>query len=223
MANDNAIPKFLLEFIKIQENSHVLSEASEIGHMFVFNKNPNFNEHVFQTSFFISSYLIAKKMLDLRFRGMDTQTAWVVKKTFDSENDFLSLSIDEKEILNIPILFDMPVFWYNNETDELGQSVLPGAVEMIFSTFPDSVIFTHFNFALFSNHIRRVDPYDMVKPELYYFEPAAKLNRELMRNFALTMKENYPDLIVELSTDRYRVYPRDDFGFLDGADFDFTK
>ena len=117
----------------------------------------------------------------------------------------------------------MPVFWYNNETDELGKSILPGAFEMIFSTFPDTVIYTHFRFSLFSNHIRRLPPFDESKPKLYFYEPAAKLNRELMRNFALSMKENWPELIVELDTDRYPVYPRDDYGFLDGADFDFSK
>jgi hypothetical protein len=221
MIKEQEIPKFLFEFISFYRDT--LFDPSSIGQMFYFGGKTNFNDHIFQTNFFISSYLIAKKTLNVKFRKTDPDTAWVVKKTFNTEPDFLSLSLNEKEILNIPILFDMPVFWYNNETGKLGKSVLPGAFEMIFSTFPNTVIYAKFHFALFSNHIRRLPPYDESNPMFYYFEPAAKLNRELMRNFALSMKENCQELIVELYTDRYPAYPRDDYGFLDGADFDNTK
>lgn len=223
MTNNQEIPKFLFKFINFTRSSNTISAAADIGQTFYFNNNPKFNDHVFRTDFFRSSYLIAKKILNLRFRGINLSPGWVVNKKFETEQGFLSLSIIEKERLVIPLFFDMPVYWYNNETDELGKSVLPGAFEMTFMTSPHTIIFTHFNFAHFSNHIHRAYPFDEIIPKPYYFEPAAKMNRELMRNFALSMKENYPDLIVELITDRYPVYPRDDFGFLDGADFDFSK
>lgn len=224
MSKEQIIPNFLFEFIRISAETGVVTSPFDITHMFYFDKDPaKANNHLFQADFFKKAHLIAKNTLDLSYKGTNLFTSWGVSKVFETESAFMEMSVNNKETLNIPTLYDIPVYWYNNETKELGKSILPGAFEMVFLTFPETTIFVHYEFSFFSNHIRRLPPYNDYSPEFYYFEPAAKLNRELMRTFTSTMAKNYPSLIIEFATDRCSVHPRDDFGFLDGADFKFNK
>ena len=70
---------------------------------------------------------------------------------------------------------------------------------------------------LFANKIVKWETFGSVNPEFREFYLAAELNRLKLRNLALEIKANYPDMEIEFSPGKSRIRPYDNFGFVEGA------
>jgi len=141
-----------------------------------------------------------------------------------SESEFLNYEFKSPEYFSFSIVLDCQVYWYNNQSKELGLSYLEKGAKINFNSFspisgasPLSIGVSYYH-NLFSNHIATWNSLFTTEPDLYYFGPAAIINRLKIRNIALGIKAKYPDLIVEFESEAGRVSPYDEYGFLEGAD-----
>lgn len=119
----------------------------------------------------------------------------------------------------------MNAYWYDVKSNSVTIISLPGGCTMGFSQSPftamssNVTIYINYEFNLFSNHICSLDSWGTINPKLTYFEPAAKLNREMVRNFAKKIVES-TGMIPDFSTHKNRVIPYDlEYGYLDDADY----
>ncbi|MEP6646876.1 MAG: hypothetical protein ABJC12_07290, partial [Saprospiraceae bacterium] len=116
----------------------------------------------------------------------------------------------------ILIYFDIPIYWYDNSTRELGKSWLNKGCEISFNSikaeFGAISVSIRDKYQLFSEYLSSISSRGTIEPSAYYFEPAARMNSLILRNNSLEMKVKYPDSRVEFDS-QVKNLPVDDFGF----------
>lgn len=217
------LEKKIHSFVELKQG--ICSTAAEVGYNFFSEYGKKIENHE-KKSLLLDFYLSAKAILGLQWRHQI--------KDYDIEYEYPLLQAEE-DLLNIDfekpitsnsfsVLFDIPIFWFDEDTNKISKVILPGGFVFRFTILPFNPIASNiaihatFCFNLFSKHILPLDYWVTTAPKLYYFEPAARLNRQLIRSFATKVSEK-ANLIVEFSPSKNWVFPKDDFGYLDGADY----
>lgn len=175
---------------------------------------------------FKNFYKLIKSKLDAKFNSFETDSK---RFGISSEMDFDDLEkiISITPYFSIIFFMDYNVYTYsNNRLDILS---LERSICVHYIRSPKSYgnlkhhilnsISLNFEHHLFSNHISTAETFGTIEPEFLYFEPAAKLNRLLIRNFAFEIKNIFPDLTIEFSAYKTRIRPYDNYGFLENADY----
>lgn len=144
---------------------------------------------------------------------------------FNAENDLFDIKLKSElfSSFSIFIYLDYPVYWYIDNAlkkEMLERSIL---VNILFSIDskkrPEFSISINFEHHLFSNNITTSETFGTIEPEFLNFEPAAFINRLIIRNLAFEIKNIFPDLTIEFSADKTRIRPYDNYGFLENADY----
>ncbi len=127
-------------------------------------------------------------------------------------------------LFTVMVYMDCDVYWCDVDAVCIEKVRLPRSLLVSFSSrrmgtggsYPTcSITFEH-NF--FSNHICTSETFGTRAMELFYFEPAAVLNRMKMRLLSFEILNSLQELDVSFSPDRTRIQPYDKYGFLDGAE-----
>ena len=120
---------------------------------------------------------------------------------------------------------DIQLIWFNSQNRELKEINLPLGCRLIINKndkLDDSVsIFLHFNFNLFSNNLLSIARYGKSEKELYYFKPAARINRALVRSAVLELKLKHPEVEIEFNNEIGWLSNFDKYGFTEETDYVF--
>lgn len=160
--------------------------------------------------------------LDLSLREIDTN--------FELENNlddiqFLNYNFDLHRNGFIHFEFDIPFIWFNYLNNNFSQIELPRGCKL--SVYLNDKLDVPINivlklyFNLFSNNLLSVATYGKNEKELYYFKPAARVNRAIVRNAIIEIKLKYPDVIIEFSNEIGWFNNFDEYGFTEKTDFVF--
>jgi hypothetical protein len=214
------IPTFLYDCLFFATDGTV-SEADSFKHLLSEeNKHLVSQDAYEQKKVFIDFYQFAKKHFDLRWVYRDPSNTWLGQTSVPilKEQDIFDLTSTPNERIQVHAFFDIPVYWFDQTTRKLGKSLMPQGCHIVFYNSPDFCILVYYEYFLFTNHLykRSVERIPGVPP--LYFEPAAKLNRDLLRNFAKAVEEKFPMLYVEFSSEVDTKPPYDKYGFPDDAD-----
>jgi hypothetical protein len=212
------------EFLYLDEKAFLLG-VSDIRNSFYFvdtqydSNAVIFQQQVLSTiSELIKEHLIGQvRMATLDF--YNKRTGGIRVRVLDDQTEDINiLDKNSEEALTATVYFDVSAYWYDQESKQMEKVVLPGGIDVVMYTHPNTVAYIHYRYNWFGNHIVRERPYYDRDESLYYFEPAAKLNRQMMRNLSAAIQKAFPDIIVEFETHRCRTFPYDNFGFMDNAD-----
>ncbi|MBK8564836.1 MAG: hypothetical protein IPN76_16240 [Saprospiraceae bacterium] len=169
-------------------------------------------------------YQSAKTELRLKWRKQ-VKGRFHDEPDLNNEADLLSLFLPEDgKYYALSLCLDASFYWFDSNNESIGQILLPGGciidcIKWVYDgTSANVSINLYYEFNLFSNHICSVGTWGTTTPELTYFEPAAILNRKMMRDFAKKTSEE-TGMITEFSTQKNRVIPYDMYGYLDNADY----
>jgi hypothetical protein len=218
------IPSFLVPFLWLDEDG-ILFDNDDFSYLFHYiNPDQKVNDPIEQRKIVVEFYRIAKEMLDLRLVSDDPRKEDLIS----GRKDFVYPVPEEKEIwafvnkgldrFNFTLGFDIPMYWYDEKSDQIGKSIMPQGIRINFWNFGSFTIILSIEFNLFTQHLRlRKDV-----PEKYtvfpYFEPAAKLNREIFRNFAKAVVQKFPGMVSDFSSELSTVPEHDEYGYPDGAE-----
>jgi hypothetical protein len=212
------------EFLCLDKNV-LLTGGTGIQNYFYFvdtqydSNNLTFQQQVLSTiSDLVKEHLTGQiRMATLDF--YDKRTGGVRIRVLDNQTEDINiLDKNSEEALTATIYFDVSAYWYDEELKQIEKVVLPGGGNIVMYTHPRTVVHLYYMYNWFGNHIVREWPFIDKNESLYYFEPAAKLNRQMMRNLSAAIQKAFPDIIVEFETHRCRTFPYDNFGFMDNAD-----
>jgi hypothetical protein len=215
------IPAFLHDYLFFSPDG-TISEADAFWHLFCVFENDSLlpKDAYEQKKIFVDFYQFAKKHFDLRWVYKDTSDIGLNKVSVPilQEKDLFDLTSTPDEQIQLNTFFDIPVYWFDQASGQLGKSLMPHGCYIDFWIYPRFCISVHYEFFLFTNHLykRSVERLPGVPP--LYFEPAAKLNRDLLRSFAKAVEQKFPMLYVEFSSEVDTKPPYDKYGFPEDAD-----
>jgi hypothetical protein len=216
------IPAFLHDCLFIDSDGAV-RDADSFFHSFGVEFPHLMPEDTFsQTKLFIDFYQLAKEKLNLKwvyvepYKTFCEGAKWSIE--IKQEQDLFDLLYNPSDRVVLHVYFDVPMYWYDQVTGQLGKSFMHEGCYISFNNYPTFHISVGYGFFLFTNHLykRSVERLPGVPP--LYFEPAAKLNRDLLRNFAKAVEQKFPMFYVEFSSEVDTKPPYDKYGFPDDAD-----
>jgi hypothetical protein len=174
---------------------------------------------------FVRLYRLIKKHLDFRLRipyaTLYNDSYGILANQFFIENEanLLDLTDSPQFLDSFNLILDIPMYWFDEQTNQLGKSIMPGGIELKYNGKANNwTITTILRFMLFTNHLRCRKMNSPNEDKHLYFEPAAKLNRDIFRNFARAVEESFPELAVEFSTECGSIPYADNYGYPDNAE-----
>jgi hypothetical protein len=209
------LPDFIKKYIRVDELNLSMENDWANSSIIIHNEYVD-NNGLSRMNIMSKIYLLAKEKLELQFAEVDFCGSISIK----TESEFLNHKVKDVLYFTIPILFDMPVYWYNNKTQEIGKSLLRHGCRISFSSIntfggsPPVVIYISYFHNFFSDYITSNTSYGTSNPLLYYFAPASKINRLILRNLALEVKVKYPEFSIEFET-LNKSLNHDEYGFID--------
>ncbi|MEZ4918775.1 MAG: hypothetical protein R2792_06665 [Saprospiraceae bacterium] len=215
MSHDTKIPIFLKDYLCIYNSGSVMCGQEVKIHIYISNQDYNKIRHTPNNNFFLNIWSLAVK-----YMGISYNPRWDPDDAVgDRDPEFVLAQPKDDKLFFLEGEYDVKVYHYDPDTEQLGQCILPGSAFMFVYMMPMRIITFTFFFQLFTNHIESVRK-DLLPKDYLYFEPAAKLNRKAIRSFTKAVKELYPDALIEFFVQKCSISARDDFGFLEDAELD---
>lgn len=168
----------------------------------------------------IYKHLVSK--LTISLKTIDTNFAL---ENISNEISFLNYNFDNNENGTINFKYDISFYWFNYIENSINEIWLPrGCKISIYKNdkldYPLHIVL-RFYFNLFSNNLLSVATYGKYEKELYYFKPAARINRAIVRNIILELKFKHPEIEIEFSNEIGWLTNFDEFGFTEETDYVF--
>lgn len=213
------IPLFLKEFLFLDEHEN-LSEIDFNYYIFTHKDKNTVPDFVERKKILVDMYRLAKKHLDLRLNVTHFFEPVRGRITYEinTEEQLFRLPFDAPDWVQSDLWFDIPMYWFEEETGSVGMSLMPCGIYITFRNYVDFQFSLTQEFFLFSNHLQNRDSYSEKYGRFRYFEPAAKLNREIFRNFAREMNKAFPEFTCEFYCETETVPSCDEYGYPDDAE-----
>ncbi|HMS30446.1 MAG TPA: hypothetical protein PKD32_11380 [Saprospiraceae bacterium] len=167
----------------------------------------------------LNIYNQLKDSLQLTFKNIET----VNYNSIQTENEFLNMTFQNNG--SVFIENDIQLYWFDYIKNTISEICLPKGCKLsIYKNdnleYPISIVL-RFYFNLFSNNLVSVESYGKYEKELYYFKPAARINRAIVRNAILELKIKHPEIEIEFNNEIGWLSNFDEFGFTEETDFVF--
>lgn len=215
------IPEFLKDYLCFTRS--VITDPSHISYVFavkpgIIAQKDNFGQHQDLVGF----YQIMREMLGVMiynnedlfelFKGPISYSVY-------NERDIYDFPYKHEGVVDLKMVLDIPMYWYNPETEEIGVSIMPGGLFLNYSNNIKWTLFINIKFMLFTDHLEYRNTEHAYERRFLYFAPAARLNRELFRNFIKKVEEAYPNLEIDFYVSKFSTEPEPDkYGFPDKAE-----
>ena len=166
-------------------------------------------------------YLSLRNKLKLYFKSIEVVNFDAIK----NEADFLNKKFKREINGSVFFEFDIPMYWFNGASDHISELVLPRGIRMSIyknDKLADALNLTiGVNFNLFSNNLVSIQTRGTSTPELYYFRPAARINRAIFRSAMVELCINNPLSRLDFFSNIGRLQNFDKYGFNENTDFVF--
>ncbi len=180
--------------------------------------NDNFAHH----QYVVGIFQIMKKVLNVMIYNNEDLFELFngpISYSVNNERDIYNFPYNHDGVADLKMVLDIPMHWFNPETEELGMSIMPGGLFINYSNNSYWTFILRLKFMLFTDHLECRNSRYANEKRFLYFAPAARLNRELFRNFIKKVEETYPNLEIEFHVDKFWTKPEPDkYGFPDNAE-----
>ncbi len=125
------IPEFLKDYLYFT-STHTVTDPADLNYTFCLK--PNINEvkdNFAQHQYIVGFYQIMKGMLNVMIYNNEERNKLnksPIAYSVANERDIYDFPYKRDDVAVLRMVLDIPMYWYNPETEELGMSIIPGGL-----------------------------------------------------------------------------------------------